>query len=57
MANEERVTEFLKELTKLSIKHGLFIDGCGCCGSPYICDIETGEEVYDKFEFRNNEYN
>jgi hypothetical protein len=28
--------EFLKELSELSVKHGLFIHGCGCCGSPYI---------------------
>lgn len=28
--------EFLKELSKLSKKYNIYIDGCGCCGSPFL---------------------
>lgn len=42
---------FLKDLRKLAIKHGIVIDGCGCCGSPYLSnapdDAQTGFYVYD----------
>lgn len=29
---------FLAELSELSKKHGLYIDGCGCCDSPFMVD-------------------
>ena len=28
--------EFLKDLAKLTRKHGFAIGGCGCCGSPFV---------------------
>lgn len=34
---------FLFELTLLSRKHGIFIAGCGCCGSPYLVEIDDTE--------------
>ena len=36
--SRERVDAFLTELTELSKKHGIVIDGCGCCSSPYVRD-------------------
>lgn len=36
MSEQENMKEFLAELTKLAIKHNLVIDGCGCCGSPWV---------------------
>lgn len=30
--------DFLRDYYYLCIKHGYRIDGCGCCGSPYIVD-------------------
>lgn len=33
----DKVKEFMKELSKLSIKYDLYIDACGCCNSPWIC--------------------
>lgn len=32
----EDTEKFLKELTSLSEKYGVYIGGCGCCGSPYV---------------------
>jgi hypothetical protein len=31
---------FLKELSQLTNKYGIYINGCGCCGSPYLTDKE-----------------
>ena len=35
---EEREKEFLKKLTALTQKYGIYIWGCGCCGSPALAD-------------------
>lgn len=35
LSNEQ---QFLRALTKLSKKHGLYVGGCGCFGSPYLYD-------------------
>jgi len=41
---ENKVEEFLDELTKLTYKCGIKIAGCGCCGSPYLCPINKEEK-------------
>ncbi|MDR2571127.1 MAG: hypothetical protein LBD23_12695 [Oscillospiraceae bacterium] len=33
------VEEFLNDLTELTVKHGIIIGGCGCCGSPFLYGI------------------
>lgn len=35
---------FLADLTRLSREHGLIIEGCGCCGSPWISEISPDSE-------------
>lgn len=35
----EKEAAFLVELTELTKKHGVYITGCGCCGSPSLCDL------------------
>ena len=44
MSDEERMNAFLSDLRALTIKHGVAIAGCGCCGSPFL---EAGVDVSD----------
>jgi len=37
---EHRLEQFLLSLASLFKEHGLLIDACGCCDSPYIIKIE-----------------
>lgn len=39
----EKAQEFLDELTILSVKYGITIGGCGCCGSPWIEDLSSSK--------------
>lgn len=50
--NAARIRMFLQELTALSDKYDIYIDGCGCCGSPWIKDKRTGKE-YDFLTYAN----
>lgn len=34
--NEAQYVAFLLELRELTRKHGIAIDGCGCCDSPFL---------------------
>lgn len=36
-----RVENFSKELSDLTKKYGIAIGGCGCCGSPYLDDLNV----------------
>ena len=44
---------FLKELGELSKKYGLYIGGCGCCGSPFVIRVHEGvkEVVAENLEW------
>ena len=55
MMDKEKLNEFLEELSKLSSKYGLVIGGCGCCGSPWVEDVNSGVILND-LEFENNKY-
>lgn len=38
---KDRVAKFLVELAALSKKHGVKVDSCGCCDSPWLKTNET----------------
>ena len=50
-----RIEVFLNELTGLSQKYGLYIKGCGCCGSPWILDEEC-QKTYDDLTYMDDKY-
>ncbi len=54
--NAYRLRAFLQELTALSDKYGIYIEGCGCCGSPWLNDIQAGKN-YDNLTYgQDNRY-
>ena len=40
-ANWKVTEEFLSELGALSRKHGIWVSGCGCCGSPFLVEEDA----------------
>jgi len=38
--NKDKERNFLIEYFDLCKKHGISIEGCGCCGSPYLSELE-----------------
>lgn len=53
---KSRLDKFLEELSTLTKKYGFEIGGCGCCGSPYLIDLNEGNNIigtylcYNTFE-------
>lgn len=43
----EKLNSFMDELTEISKKYKLYIDGCGCCGSPFIIDGKANVLEYE----------
>lgn len=41
MDNKERIAAFLAEYRDLCQRHGLFVNGCGCCDSPFLSEVST----------------
>lgn len=36
---KENEAQFLRQLSKLTNDYGLLVDGCGCCGSPFLTEL------------------
>lgn len=53
--NAARLKAFLQELTALSDKYEIYIGGCGCCGSPWLNDIQAGK-YYDNLAYGKDRY-
>jgi hypothetical protein len=51
----KRLERFLQELTALSDKYEIYIEGCGCCGSPWLNDIKAGKN-YDNLAYGQDRY-
>jgi len=51
LPTKEQIESFLEDLSELSRKHGITIDGCGCCGSPglSLTDNLTGSYKHDGY--------
>lgn len=52
-----RLLDFILELRQLTLKHGVAIGGCGCCGSPWLdenADVsdERAGYIYGSEELR-----
>ncbi len=39
--------DFLRDLRDVFKKHKRALDGCGCCGSPWI--VNDGETIFDVY--------
>lgn len=50
----DNVKEFLKELTELCDKYNIYIKGCGCCGSPWLEDLNGTN--YDNLTYSEGGY-
>ena len=51
---EGEVQAFLNDLTALTVKHGIAINGCGHCGSPWLerdTDTDCAYTVTEKAPF------
>lgn len=53
--NAARLRAFLQELTALSDKYEIYIEGCGCCGSPWLNDLQAGKS-YDNLAYGKDRY-
>jgi hypothetical protein len=42
--DEAKTKAFLLELRALTVKHGVEIGGCGCCGSPWLAEADVSDE-------------
>ncbi|GJM43472.1 MAG: hypothetical protein DHS20C21_03140 [Gemmatimonadota bacterium] len=51
MTDQEK---FLDELAALTIKYGIEIDGCGCCGSPFLYEVDAEKGRYEVDSEGNN---
>ena len=47
-----KFSAFKNKYEKLCNEYNIFIDGCGCCGSPYLNEFYTFS--IDNFSFRDN---
>lgn len=57
MTKNEKLKAFLKELSELSVKFGIEISGCGCCGSPFLAEIEDqGNIIAENLGFGSDWY-
>ncbi len=45
--NRQAEKEFLHGLKELTLKTGISIEGCGCCGSPYLVELNKESLTQD----------
>ena len=56
----KQVSDFLKELSELTLKYNIKIGGCGCCGSPYLESVDDDLDIngisYDDLTWEKDHY-
>lgn len=58
-APDDKTKAFLDELAALSLKHGIVIRGCGCCGSPILdpVDAPAGRDtIGENLDWKDDHY-
>lgn len=51
--DKEKIETFLSELHELSKKHGIYLNGCGCCSALYG---EDGKALHSHLEHDGEKY-
>lgn len=54
--DDEKVRAFLTDLAALSQRHGISIEGCGCCMSPSLVPWEPGQHYYVAYRGWSKKY-
>lgn len=47
---DKRRIDFLIEYEVLCSKYKIYLDGCGCCNSPYVEDASRTEDLPEHFK-------
>lgn len=50
----EKLEMFFKELSELTNKYGFAICGCGCCGSPWVEDVENKKDIAEDLSYNKD---
>lgn len=40
---KSRLDQFLAELTQLTTRYGIEVQGCGCCGCPWLLNVNKNK--------------
>ena len=54
MTNTDEMIAFLDDLADLTVTHGFYIRGCGCCSSPEVIKIDNPDGRYSIWQFPDN---
>ena len=55
MTKEERIKKFVQGLFELAKETGIAVGGCGCCGSPYLIDLDEDFSELEPGSYWNDE--
>jgi len=47
---ERTIQKFLEEYEQICKKYGIYIEGCGCCDSPYLVILGEDSELKKNIE-------
>lgn len=47
----QNMQNFLDDLAEITKKYGIEICGCGCCGSPWLRDMNQNRDIADQLTY------